>query len=588
MTTEDSTHLLLIEQERSAAALIDEMLRLSWSERLSVTVAEQIEDVSQQLGTGSVSAVLLGSGDPFAVLERVRVLAPGTPVVVLSGDYSDGVALLALRAGAQDVLARAHLTPTSLRRAIRHAIERKRTNEQLAQRALQDPLTGLPNRTLFIDRLGVALERTRRTGAVTGVLFLDVDSFKVINDSLGHAAGDRLLSALAGRLQSILRPMDTVARFGGDEFTFLLEDLSSATEALAIAERIRLAIGVPIGLGDERRELAVSIGVATTSDPGIAPEALIAEADAAMYQAKRRGGGAQLLDVTAATAPDPAPAAPGAAPTLAPPDAAPSAQTGPQSAHDVLTQQLRSALERSELCVVYQPRYELGDERRLVGFEALVRWDHPDYGLISAAEFLPLAHELGMSAAIGRFVFGQALELLARLQGARSDLTVSVNVSSEQLGTPELAAALAAVDAAGLEPAAVCVDIPETTVSAEPDAVIRAARVLKAAGLRVAIDDYGTGAAPLRNLRSLKADEIKIAPSFVGELDGATNDGRMVAAVVELGHALGMSVTAEGVETDAQLDGLRSLGCDGAQGFLLCRPVPADQLEALITGAAAV
>ena len=573
MTTEDTTHLLLIEQDRGTSAMVNEMLRLSWPGPLSLTVAQRIEDVSHQLAAGVVSAVLLGGGEQFGLLERVGVLAPGTPVVVLSSDYSEAVALVALRAGAQDVLAKAQLNPTSLRRALTHAVERKRANEHVAQRALQDPLTGLPNRTLFIDRLGVALERTRRTSAVTGVLFLDVDHFKVINDSLGHAAGDGLLSALAGRLRSVLRPMDTVARFGGDEFTFLLEDLSSPSEAVAIAERIRHAVGVPIGLGEERCELAVSIGVATTTDPTVSPEALIAEADAAMYQAKRHGGGAELHEV-----PDEQPPAPDE----------PPAREAAHATEETLAEQLRRALERAQLRVVYQPRYEIDDGRRVVGFEALVRWEHPERGLLAAAEFLPLAEELGLSSAIGRFVLGQALELLARLQDSQSDLTMSVNVSPHQLAASELAAALAAVDDAGLEPAAVCVEIPEPTVSAEPDTVINATRLLKAAGLRVAIDDYGTGAAPLRSLRSLKADELKIAPSFVGELDGDAPDGSMVAAVVELGHALGMRVTAEGVETDEQLLELRSLGCDDAQGYLLSRPVPAERLEALISGAAAV
>jgi diguanylate cyclase (GGDEF)-like protein len=575
MTSQDSMHLLLIEQDRGAAGLIDEMLRESWSGALSFTVAQRIEDVSHQLAAGVVSAVLLGSHEQFGALERVRVLAPGTPVIVLSSDYSDGAALVALRAGAQDVLAKAHLTPTSLRRALQHAIERMGSNAHIAQRALEDPLTGLPNRTLFIDRLGVALERTRRTGSVTGVLFLDVDGFKVINDSLGHAAGDRLLTALAGRLQSVLRPMDTVARFGGDEFTFLLEDLSSAAEALAIAERIEHAITAPIGLGDERRQLGVSIGVATTSDPRSAPDTLIAEADAAMYQAKRRGGGAELIDDVEQPA--------GEEPS-APDDAAPLADD-PVAARQALGEQLRRAIARSELRVLYQPRYRLGDERHVVGFEALVRWQHPQLGLILPAEFLPLADELGLTSAIGQFVLGQSLELLARLQDLRSDLTVSINASVRQLGAPELAAALAAVDAAGVRPADVCVDITEQTVSAEPETVLRAARLLKAAGIRVAIDDYGTGAASLRSLRSLKADELKIAPSFIGELDSSGHDATMVAAVVELGHALGMRVTAEGVETDEQLIELRSLGCDAAQGFLLSRPMAADQLEELIAGA---
>ena len=640
MTRDDSTHLLLIERDRDVSAVIDGMLTLSWSGGLSFTIAQQVDDVSPQLIAGGVSAVLLGGSEQNVSLERLRALAPDVPVVVLSSDYSDGAALVALRAGAQDVLAKAHMSASSLRCALRHAIERKRSHEHVAQRALQDPLTGLPNRTLFLDRLGVALERTRRTGAVTGVLFLDVDHFKVINDTFGHAAGDRVLSALAGRLHTVLRPMDTVARFGGDEFTFLFEDLSNPEEALAIAERVRHAANLPIGVGDDRYDLAVSIGVATTSGPAISPEALLAEADAAMYQAKRRGGGeatvveddeSQAEEATVieeqrdngqngsssesapagsepvaqpasrsepigepASGMEPAsgrdpiaqpasrPATPSAGLPKVPPELPPELPPDPLAG---LAEELRHALDRSELKVLYQPQYELGEHDRVLGFEALVRWQHPERGLIAPGVFIPIADRIGLTTTIGQFVLGQSLGLLARLQASRSDLTVSINVSPIQLAAPELAAALAAVAAAGLAPGSVCVDIAEKTVSQSPAAVIEASRVLKAGGIRVAIDDYGTGAAPLNSIRSLGADQLKIAPSFVGELDSTAGDRSMVAAVVELGHALGMTVIAEGVETAQQLIGLRSLGCDSAQGFLLSRPMSAEQLEQLVAGA---
>jgi diguanylate cyclase (GGDEF)-like protein len=630
---DESTHLLLIERDRSTAGLIEEMLRLSWADGLSWTFAQRVEDVSQQLVAGTASAVLLGGIDQAAAVERLRALAPRVPVVVLASEYSEGAAAVALRAGAEDVLAKAHMTPMSLRRAVQHAIERKRSHERVAQRALQDPLTGLPNRTLFLDRLGVALERTRRTGAVTGVLFLDVDGFKKINDSLGHAAGDRVLSALAGRLQSVLRPMDTVARFGGDEFTFLFEDLANADEVVKISERIRTAASLPIGRGEDRHELNVSIGVATTSDPAVSPEALIGRADAAMYEAKRAAAGSRpdgdpddsdpTPSPVAGDDPDrwpPRPAEPpadatrwtdapadaeirphenGTAATLArvrdeiepaPPVNEPArAATGAAEAIAApdLARQLRGALERSELTVLYQPHHDLGPEQRLVGFEALVRWEHPQHGTILPADFIPLAEEIGLLSTIGQFVLGQSLELLARLRPSRSDLTLSINVSAEQLRAPEVSAALAAVSAAGLDPRTVCLEVTESTVSEDTDAVLDAARVLKAAGMRMAIDDYGTGAASLHSLRSLRADELKIAPHFVGELAGAAHDATMVAAVVELGHALGMRVTAEGVETDEQLAELRSLGCDAAQGFALSRPMSAAQLEQLVLGGVA-
>jgi diguanylate cyclase (GGDEF)-like protein len=541
------------------------MLRSNWDGGLAFTHAERVEDANHELAAGSVSAVILGDVERFAVLEHVRLVAPSVPVIVLSEEYSDGEAVLALRAGAQDFISRQQVSAHALRQALLFALERKRSEVQLAHRALQDPLTGLPNRTLFVDRLGLALDRARRTGLVTAVLFLDVDGFKLINDTLGHAAGDRVLTAMGGRLRSVLRPMDTVARFGGDEFTFLFEDLSDSREALTIAERVRQAASFPVALEHGQQHLTVSIGVATATTPDVTPEDLIRDADAAMYESKNLGGGAATVSDDD------------------PPDEVAPAPIPPALGRAEMANDLQRALDQSELHVLYQPRYKLIGDGRLAGFEALVRWKHPERGDIAPRDFLPVAEEMGVLDALGRFVLGQALPVAARMRQTQSDLILTVNLSAHQLAQPEIASALAAVEAAGLQPGALCIDIPESAVSDDPDSAIRAARELKAAGVRVAIDDYGTGAASLQSLRRVHADEIKIHESFVGELDGHPPDGAVVGAVVELGHALGMKVSAEGVETDEQLLVLRALGCDGAQGYHLCRPVGAEQLEALIT-----
>jgi diguanylate cyclase (GGDEF)-like protein len=622
---EDCTHILVVESDRSMAHLAGELLYTGWEGALAVTQAERIEDANQLLLSGSVSAILLGDTAETVTLEHVRLVAPAVPIVILARSYVAAEAIAALQAGAQDVLARSELTAGSLRLAISHAIERKRSETQLAHRALQDPLTGLPNRTLFLDRLGLALDRARRTGLVTGVLFLDVDHFKQINDSLGHAAGDRVLSALAARLRGVLRPMDTVARFGGDEFTFLFEDLASPNEAAAIADRVRETATAPIPLEGIDHSLTVSIGVATASGPGVSPESLVREADAAMYRAKRRGGGEAAIagepsaprwagepsaqswagepsaqswagSETAIAGEPPAQRRRGSEAAIA---GEPSAQRrgdseavigeppapGLRDAIDraELAAALRGAIGRDELRVVYQPRFGLtnGGAHKVAGFEALVRWQHPERGMIPPREFIPLAEELGIVDEIGAFVLAEVLPLLSHLREQHAGLTASVNLSADQLGDAALAGALAAVEAAGLQPGALCLEIPERTVSAELDTAIRASRVLRSAGIRVAIDDYGTGAVPLHSLRRLQADELKIHESFVGELDGIA-DGAIVGAVVELGHALGMTVVAEGVETDSQLGQLRLLGCDSAQGYHLCRPVGAQRLEELI------
>ena len=549
-----SAHLLLIDRDRSAVSLIGEMLRAAWAGPITFTHTEQIDDITQQLLAGPVTAVLLGADEDVAVLDLVRSLAPGVPVIVLSRTYSDDTAQLALRAGAQDYMSRDNLTAEELRRRLLHAIERKRAELQLAHRALQDPLTGLPNRTLFMDRLSVALDRLRRSGMMISVLFLDVDNFKLINDSHGHSVGDQVLTALATRLRSVLRPMDTVARFGGDEFVFLFEGLTGTREAVAIAERVREVANTPINVAGRNEALSVSIGVATATDPASSPEELIHQADGAMYHAKARGGGGATMA-----------------------DAQPNQLDNPGDEGE----QLREAIEQAQLRVVYQPEFHFEGDRKVSGFEALVRWEHPKRGLIGPAEFLPLARQLGLMPAIDQFVLGQTLALLGRLLPTRGELTASVNLANDQLDEAELEAAVTALTSAEVNPDRLYVEIPERMVSEHPDAAIRAAEAFRSAGVRVTLDDYGTGSVPLGDLRRLKADVLKIDQSIVGEL-GAGTEADVVGAVVDLGHALGMKVVAEGVETDEQLLELRTLGCDAAQGFLLCRPMRADQLEELI------
>jgi EAL domain-containing protein (putative c-di-GMP-specific phosphodiesterase class I) len=267
-----------------------------------------------------------------------------------------------------------------------------------------------------------------------------------------------------------------------------------------------------------------------------------------------------------------------------PPEDPDESEHQPRGSSDDTAEQLRQAIDRGELRVLYQPVFKCEGEREVSGFEALVRWEHPQRGLIEPSEFLPLAEQLGVMPAIDRFVLKETLTLLERVLPTRAEMTASVNLAYAQLSEHELAAAVRALNAAGVGRDRLYVEIPERLLSDHPDATFRAAEVLRAAGVRVILDDYGTGSVPLGDLRRLKADMLKIDQSIVGELTPDL-DGGMVAAVVDLGHALGMKVVAEGVETDEQLLEVRTLGCDAAQGYLLCRPMRADQLEELITHA---
>jgi diguanylate cyclase (GGDEF)-like protein len=538
------------------------MLRAGGIDGLILTHTERLSTARHELVEHGAACVILGQSvprdDPVSAVEQIRSAASDVPVLVLADCPDQALALRTIRAGAQDYLVKPDLGPELLLRAVRYSIERKHLEVRLAHMALHDALTGLPNRALFLDRLGVALDRSRRTNTAVAVLFLDVDKFKDINDSLGHDAGDKVLVGLADRLRTMLRPMDTVARFGGDEFTFLFEDLSSEREVVLIAERITRATSLPIRLAAGEASITVSMGIGMVGDAGAAPETVLREADAALYRAKELGRARyELFDES-------------------------SRQRALQRLE--LETALSQAVERGELRLHYQPKISLANGTPgVTGLEALVRWEHPERGLIAPAEFIPLAEETGMVLAIGEYVLEQALHSILRWRRYRPDITVAVNLSFRQLEDAGLATMVTnAMRDRDVPPGAVWLEIPEKAVNRNPDISHRALHALKSVGVAIAIDDYGTGASSLTSLKQLPIDALKIHESFVTGIGSKAEETSIVGAVVELGHALGLGVVAEGVETDAQLAHLRSLGCDAAQGYLLGRPVPDEEVEALL------
>ncbi len=547
--------VLVVQDDPRTATIIVEMLHAVWPSGLLVTQTRHVPDAVQELADHGTTCVLLelapAAAHPLARLQELSVASPETPIIIVSDSGEDDLGMAAVTAGAQDHLLTSELTPAGLARSIRYAVERKHSEVRLTHQALQDPLTDLPNRILFLDRLSVALDRSRRIGLAPAIMFLDVDSFKEVNDSLGHAAGDRLLKVLAERFRTLLRPMDTVARIGGDEFTFLFEGLDGEGEAVAIAERISHAAGLPVALGDSEGDTAVSvsIGIAMLDDPAISLDDAIRDADAAMYRAKDLGGArAQLFDERSRLR---------------------VAQREP------LEDALRTAIESSQLRVHYQPRVSINGQTGLVGFEALVRWEHPERGLIAPAEFVPLAEETGLIVPLGEWVLHEALEQVRRWRQSRPGMTISVNMSRRQLEDPRLVARLTEMLArTGADPSVLWLEVAEDTVVGDPEPAARALEGLSELGVNLAIDDFGLGRSSLHSLRHLPVDMLKIHQSFVSGLGSGGSDDGVVGAVVNLGHALGCSVIAEGVETDNQLAHLRDLGCDGAQGFLFSQPVP--------------
>jgi diguanylate cyclase (GGDEF)-like protein/PAS domain S-box-containing protein len=435
--------------------------------------------------------------------------------------------------------------------------DRKRMEVELERLALYDPLTGLPNRALFGDRLRHVLARRGRDAA-TAVYFLDLDRFKRINDSLGHGAGDEVLREVAERLSAVVRPEDTVARFGGDEFTVLCESVGGVLEAVAIADRLQRPLRQSLRAGGAELRLSASIGVALVeADDNGDGQHLIEDADAAMYRAKERGGArTELFD---------------------------SAMRDNAVRAMRIEQELQRALEQGELRVFYQPGVDLATGQ-VVGAEALVRWEHPERGLIVPDRFLGVAEETGLIVPLGMWVMSETCRHLAEWQSRpeTAHLHLSVNLSARELTHPDVVSSvLGCVRESGVDPHSLTIEVTESTAMADGDTGFRALRDLNSEGIRVAIDDFGTGYSSLEQLRRMPVDIVKVDRSFVSGMSADSTDREIVAAVVGMGRALKLCVVAEGIETPEQAEALRDLGCDIGQGFLYAKPLPADEMDEL-------
>lgn len=443
--------------------------------------------------------------------------------------------------------------------SLRDITERKAFEAQLHHRAFHDPLTGLPNRALFVNRLDHALARSERTNQPLAVLFLDLDRFKVVNDSLGHAQGDQLLRVVAQRLCACVRSGDTVARWGGDEFAILLEDRNDPQQVTQVAERILRALTTAFVLGERPIFTSVSIGIACSTAAHTPSDDLVRKADLAMYQAKAKGKAQyQLFDARLTT---------GALDQLD------------------LEADLRHALERGEFEVVYQPKVVLASGQ-LTGFEALLRWHHPMRGSVSPAQFISLAEETGLIVPIGQWVVTQACRQAQewhRSSDHAQGLTMHVNLSGRQFQHPDLVADVAcAVQASGLNPCQVVLEITESVVMDDAATNIATLRALKALGVQIAIDDFGTGYSSLSYLRRFPVDILKIDKTFVDGLGQDAEATAIVEAVITLAHTLGLTVVAEGIETAGQAQQLAALGCEAGQGYFYAKPLRAAAAGALL------
>jgi diguanylate cyclase (GGDEF)-like protein len=558
--------VLLIEDDPEDADLLQEMLserEVDWCE---VTWVNRLQLGLAHLAANQIDLVLLDlslpDGQGPETFAKVHAQATGVPIVVLSGLDDEKLAVQMVQEGAQDYLVKGQADSHLLVRAMQYAIERKTAAEQLRLAAAQDTLTGLPNRALFTERLEHSIQRAQEYGNyLFAVLFLDLDRFKVINDSQGHMIGDQLLIAIARRLEACVRSTDIVARFGGDEFAILLDNIQDLGYATRVADRIQREMASPVNLKGQKVFTTASIGIALSGMEYDQPADFLRNADMAMYRAKMLGKARyEVFD---------------------------SSMHTQAVVRWRLEADLRQATERREFCIYYQPLVSLTGGQ-IVGVEALLRWRHPQRGLLSPAEFIPLAEETGLIWPIGEWALRSACAQARAWQMAgRTHLRVAVNVSPHQLALqtptgqgPNLAQLVREVlDETSLAPRSLEIEITESIAIPEDGPTIL--KELSAMGVQISLDDFGLGSS-LACLRNFPLNTVKIDQSFVSGMVCDASDETIITAIIAMAHGLDLKVIAEGVETQEQLAFLRSKQCDEIQGNLFSQPLSAGLLARLL------
>lgn len=555
--------VLIVEDNPEYAELLEALLGESWTTPLTVEHVGRVSEARAALDRGSFDCVLLDLSLPDAQglgsVGHVRQVAPDLPIVVLTGFDDEATAVNAMKEGAQDYLVKARADGHTITRSIRYAVERKRSELELERQATSDPLTGLPNRMLFMDRLRQALARGRRRDQLLAVMFLDLDGFKTINDSLGHDIGDRVLVDVAMRLAATLRPADTIARFGGDEFVVLCEELDSPQGIDSILDRFKAVLDEGCDVDGRRLPLTASIGIAMNDDGNGDAIELIRNADTAMYEAKGAGGFSHRVFEH-------------------------EMFTAVRGRLDIQSELLR-AIDRGEFELHYQPQVDL-HTGTVLGLEALVRWRHPERGMLQPDAFIAHAERTGGIIALGHWVLREACAQLARWDAEHpgaAPRTVGVNVAGAQLvgGTlPEAAAHACA--STGLAPDRIVFELTERGYVEASGAGLASVRGLAALGCGIAVDDFGTGYAALSMLADFPVCALKVDRVFVHEVELHPRRRDLLGGMVELARRMGIHLVAEGIETTVQLDTLRDLGVREGQGFLFATPLAPEAFGALL------
>lgn len=563
-------HVLLIEDNEADAMLLTEILCENRHTRFVVTHAKRLTDGLEKMQICLFDVILLDLSLPdsqgLPTVIKALEWAPNIPIVVMTGMEDDEVAMQAVHHGAQDYFVKGYFDEHMMVRSLYYAIERKQLVAQLREASLHDMLTGLPNRPLLLDRLGRAIERTHRfPDYLFALLFVDLDSFKIINDSLGHLIGDHLLIEIAQRLKACIRSMDTVARLGGDEFCILLDGIKEEDEVIRIADRIHATLSMPCQINDHELYSSASIGITISTTGYTMAEDVLRDADTAMYRAKKKGKSQYVIF--------------------------------DRTMHEKMTQlmqleiDMRRALAKNEFKVYYQPILSL-DDGHLLGVEALVRWLHPQNGLMEPAEFLAFTEESGLIVRLDQWVLQEACKQVRLWQkrfSAYAELRLFVNFSTQQFSVPDLKSQIVYIlKQTGLKAAHLNLELKEEMLCKDRhfDQTLKILADIKDTGIHLYLDDFGTGYSSLNCLHSAPIDTLKIDLNidqhFFDQYPPHANAKTIIRAIVELGHNLEMQVIAEGIETVEQFQQLKALHCEYAQGYLFAKALSAFELESIL------
>ena len=548
--------LLLVEDNPGDELLFRALIEEATQKTVHVEGAQSMAAATRKLAGATYDAIItdldLPDSDGLETLSALLAVTKTTPIVVLTHCEEEDFALELLKHGAEDYLVKGRSEGPLILKTIRYAIERKEAEQHFLQLSYYDKLTGLANRELFRDRLRQAMVRATRSAQLVAVLFLDLDRFKTVNDTLGHLAGDELLVEVAVRLQRCVRKADTIARLGGDEFTIVLEDIDHPSFAEAICRKIIEALQAPITVQRHELYVTTSIGVTFFPTDDLDLNGLLRNADAAMYRAKDQGRNKYHLF---------------------------TADLGAEAVRRMTIEAaLRHAIERNELFLCYQPKIDL-KTGAVIGAEALLRWRHPELGLIAPAQFIPVAEETGLIVPVGAWVLRQACADARRWHNLGIGVArVAVNLSARQFRGGDLCEFVRTTTAeAGLEPAFLELEITESLLMEDTTASCAALTELKRLGFGIYLDDFGTGYSSLAYLKKFPLDGLKIDRSFIRDLPTDSDDEAITRAILALSQALHLKVVAEGVETIEQHRFLQNVGCGAVQGYFYSRPLVYDE-----------